>query len=166
MILAVDAQYAGDGQTTGMVAGVSCDQWTDKQVKEAHAFPVTDVAPYEPGQFYKRELPCILAVLDRLKSQPEVIIVDGYVDTSPDHPGLGRHLFDALKGEIPVIGVAKTSFHGADHVEVFRGDSKKPLYVTAAGMNVQEAATHIQQMSGKFRIPDMLKAVDSLARQH
>ena len=166
MILAVDAQYAGEGQTTGMMAGVSCVSWTDKTVKEAHAFEVSNVAPYEPGAFYKRELPCIMSLLGRLKTQPDIIIVAGYVDTSPTHPGLGRHLFDALDGKVIVVGVAKTPFYGAAHVEVIRGDSKKPLYVTAAGMDPQEAAGFIKQMSGKYRIPDLLKTVDSLARQH
>jgi deoxyribonuclease V len=125
---------------------------------------MTDVAPYEPGAFYKRELPCILALLERLKAQPDIIIVDGYADLGVEHPGLGRHLFDALGGRVSVIGVAKTAFKAAPHVEVIRGKSTKPLFVTSAGMDIDVAVESIKAMYGKHRIPDMLKAVDGLAR--
>ena len=166
MILAVDAQYNGDGVTTGKVAGVLCEGWDFPDIIETHVFHVTDVAPYEPGSFYKRELPCLKAVLTRLKGNlPDIIIVDGYVDTSPGHPGLGRRLFDELEGKVVVIGVAKTAFYGAEHVEVLRGTSQRPLYVTAAGMDVSEAAERVRAMQGKYRIPEMLKTVDSLARE-
>jgi deoxyribonuclease V len=35
------------------------------------------VAPYRSGQFYHRELPCILAILKSLSELPQVIIIDG-----------------------------------------------------------------------------------------
>jgi len=38
------------------------------------------------------------------------------------------------------------------------------LYVTAAGMRLQEAADRIQRMHGPHRIPTLLKRVDTLAR--
>jgi deoxyribonuclease V len=162
-ILAVDVQYEGDD--LAHVAGIIISDWSDTKPIEFHRFTVEGVAPYEPGFFYKRELPCIQALLDRLKTQPDIIIVDGYVDLGVDHPGLGRHLFDALDGRVPVIGVAKTSFKDAPHVEVLHGStSAKPLFVTAAGMGLDQASDFVKRMAGKHRIPDMLKAVDSLAR--
>ncbi|PKN30756.1 MAG: endonuclease V, partial [Deltaproteobacteria bacterium HGW-Deltaproteobacteria-21] len=48
--------------------------------------------------------------------------------------------------------------------EVFRGRSKSPLYVTAAGMDPSEAAGHIRSMHGGHRIPTLLKQVDRLSR--
>lgn len=165
IILAVDVQYDGDGPgSTAKVAGMTCEGWSGRTIKEAQVFPMENIAAYEPGAFYKRELPCILRVLDFLQTPPDIIIVDGYVDLGPDHPGLGRHLFNALGGKTPVVGVAKTAYVGAPHVEVSRG-SKKPLYVTAAGMDVNEAANNVQMMHGPYRIPDLLKAVDGLARR-
>jgi deoxyribonuclease V len=78
---------------------------------------------------------------------------------------LGWHLFDALESKIPVIGVAKSRFEGAPAHEVYRGASRRPLYVTAAGMTLAKAAANIQAMHGAHRIPTLLQRVDRLARE-
>jgi deoxyribonuclease V len=94
-----------------------------------------------------------------------LLIVDGYVDLDPEgrRPGLGFHCAEAFG--VPVIGVAKTAFRGATHaVEVRRGAAVRPLYVTAAGLSVAEAADFVAKMAGPFRFPDALKRVDTLAR--
>jgi deoxyribonuclease V len=76
---------------------------------------------------------------------------------------LGRHLFNAL--QVPVIGVAKTKFAKATHaIEVMRGESKTPLYVTAAGIDPQTPAESVRRMAGAYRIPDALRRVDRLCR--
>lgn len=161
--LAIDVLY-DDANNQGRVAGVVFDSLgADKPVEE-HVFDKHDIAPYEPGAFYKRELPCILEMLGRLETLPEVIFVDGYVDLGVDHPGLGRHLFDALDGKIKVIGVAKTPFWNAPHLAVNRASSTRPLWVTAAGMAVEEARDILVALHGPYRVPTMLKAVDSLSR--
>ena len=50
---------------------------------------VPHVEPYQPGQFYLRELPPLRAVLDGL-DQMAVLIIDGYADLDQDgRPGLG-----------------------------------------------------------------------------
>lgn len=66
----------------------------------------------------------------------------------------------------PVIGVAKTRFAGADAIEVVRGDSARPLYVTAVGIDAAHAARCVTGMAGEFRIPALLQRVDALARGH
>jgi deoxyribonuclease V len=124
------------------------------------------VAPYEPGAFYKRELPCLLEVLGLAPGPLDAVIVDGYVWLSRDgRPGLGARLFEALGGRTAVVGVAKTSFAGADFAApVQRGASARPLYVTAAGMDANEAADRVREMAGAHRIPELLKRVDRLCR--
>jgi deoxyribonuclease V len=75
-------------------------------------------------------------------------------------------LYQALAGKVAVIGVAKTQFAGAGAaVEVLRGRSTRPLFVTAVGMSAQRAAEHVRSMHGPDRIPTLLKHVDSLARR-
>ena len=93
-----------------------------------------------------------------------LIVVDGYVDLDPDgRPGLGAHVHAEFG--VPVIGVAKTAFSTASHaVRVLRGQSARPLFVTAAGMTAADAADLVAQMAGGFRLPDALKRVDRLAR--
>ncbi|MGG5600497.1 hypothetical protein [Myroides sp. DF42-4-2] len=76
---------------------------------------------------------------------------------------LGSYLFQALGEKTPVIGIAKSYFFTASNLvkEGYRGTSKKPLYVTAVGIDLDEAHQAIQQMYGEYRIPYLLKLVDS-----
>lgn len=121
------------------------------------------VEPYRPGQFYRRELPPLRAVIPAA-NESALIVVDGYVDLDPDgRPGLGANVHAEFS--VPVIGVAKTAFATATHAaRVLRGLSSRPLYVTAAGMTIADAAVLVTEMAGRFRLPDALKRVDRLAR--
>jgi deoxyribonuclease V len=47
---------------------------------------------------------------------------------------------------------------------VLRGASTKPLLITAAGMPEAQAAEHVREMHGAFRIPTLLRRVDQLCR--
>lgn len=163
MKVVVDVDYRDFDATAALVA---FEGWTDsKPVKVTHV-NVSPIEPYVPGEFYKRELPCLLKVLESVKKDFEIdtIIIDGYVTLGKDHPGLGYKLYEALGHFPPVIGVAKTKFKGADHEEVLRGQSKSPLYVTAIGVCTPSAADFIKFMHGEFRIPTMLKLVDQTCR--
>ncbi len=103
-----------------------------------------------------------------LKTLPpvDVVIVDGYVWLgNRNKPGLGAHLYQALGERTPVVGIAKTKFKGADSAsEVIRGKSTRPLFITAAGLSPECAAEHVRAMHGRYRIPTLLKRVDSLCR--
>ena len=122
-----------------------------------------------PGEFYKRELPCILELLKQTDlNHVEAIVVDGYVILDNNGKiGLGGHLFHALGGTIPVIGVAKTNFASNTRhvVRLLRGDSQRPLFVTAMGMDVLVAANHVRSMAGEFRMPTLLKEVDKISKE-
>jgi deoxyribonuclease V len=123
-------------------------------------------AAYEPGSFYKRELPLLLTVLKKVERLPAMIIIDGYVWLDANHrPGLGAILHEALGKRVPVVGVAKTVFGDALSwcIPVVRGVSRRPLFVTAAGINAEEAAKGVHTMHGLHRIPTLLKLVDSAA---
>ncbi len=163
MILATDTHYT---DTVARTAGVMFGEWTDEEPVSTHLVETTQVAEYEPGSFYKRELPLILALLETVTPKPSAIVIDGYVQLDEDgRKGLGAHLFDSLGGKAPVIGVAKRTFKGSPHaVAVYRGGSQRPLYVTAAGVEKAEAADWIRSMSGDHRHPTLLKLVDRLCR--
>lgn len=124
------------------------------------------VARYEPGKFYKRELPCILHLLDEHALDPPIIIVDGFVFLDGcEKPGLGKYLYDTRNGCNAVIGVAKSAFAGIpSEYAIYRGSSRKPLYVTAIGMDVNKAKAFVQAMHGPQRLPKLLKRVDQLCR--
>ncbi len=161
MIAALDAAYDEKGVATA--AAVVFERFGDAVAQAACTATVEDVADYVPGQFFRRELPPLLAVLAKVAQKPDTLIVDGYVMLG-DRPGLGGHLWERLDRRVTVIGVAKSRFAGAEAVEIIRGRSRKPLYVTAAGCNARAAAENIAAMHGPHRIPDLLKLADRLAR--
>lgn len=166
MIVAADIYYFDTNKAKA--AAVTFDHWTDAAVNAIFTCYLDNVQEYVPGEFYKRELPCILEVLKQVDlKQVETIVIDGYVVLDNDGKmGLGGYLYQALDGLIPVIGVAKTSFASNTRqvVEVVRGDSKRPLFVTATGIDLTLAADHIRSMAGEFRLPTLLKEVDKISK--
>ena len=162
MFLATDVYYIDDG--SALAAGVVFSDFRSGKSVAEYAVPVLGVLPYEPGSFYKRELPCLMALLSQVEQAIDVVIVDGYVDMMPEHPGLGRHLYDVLGRTVTVIGIAKTHFAGTTAAVVVRGESKSPLYVTTAGMEIGVAVELVQSMHGGYRIPTILGRVDALSR--
>jgi deoxyribonuclease V len=161
LLIAVDVHYPNDG--SACAAAVAAHERSFSPVAWTRTVVVPVTAPYVPGEFYLRELPALRAVLPA-GGELALIVVDGYVDLDPDgRPGLGAHVHAEFG--VPVIGVAKTAFRDASHAaRVLRGRSGRPLYVTAAGMTVTEAAAVVREMAGQFRLPDALKLADRLAR--
>ena len=148
-----------------IVACMGFEKWRDEKAVYAKTHFIEPIEPYEAGSFYKRELPCLLEALKNL-TDIECVVVDGYVWLADEnHAGLGMHLYNALGKKIPIIGVAKNFFTDTPKVcELFRGESKKPLYITAVGMDLEVAKEAILEMHGKYRFPTLLKEVDSLCR--
>ena len=163
MIGCVDVHYA---QTEAVAACVLFREWEDDRPCREVVARIDSTAPYLPGKFYLRELPCLLAVLGTVPDRPEVIVIDGYVwlgDAA--HPGLGAHLYEAVERTSAVIGVAKSHFQKGPAIQpITRGRSSTPLFISAVGMELGNAANHIHQMHGRFRIPTLLKRVDGLCR--
>lgn len=167
MIAFVDVAYELD---TARVACVASERWTDAKPIGSRVAHISHVAEYVPGEFYRRELPCILAVLEQFNREtsrePSVIVVDGYVWLDEHRKkGLGARLYDHFDGKIPVVGIAKTFFATAsDAIEVLRGTSGRPLFVSAVGIESQVAASQVMKMHGKHRIPTILNLVDRLSK--
>jgi deoxyribonuclease V len=159
--VAVDVYYPdGGGATAAAVLAADPTFATLLAERTAH---LAEVPPYQPGMFFQRELPALRAVLAGIE-RFDLLVVDGYVQLDPaGRPGLGAHAHDEFR--VPVIGVAKTAFHGATHaIEVRRGAARRPLYVTAVGMPAREAADLVTRMAGAYRLPDALRRVDALSR--
>ena len=165
-IALLDVHYKGTEARAACVLG---DTWESDSPGRTYVQVIGTVEPYESGNFYRRELPCLLSVLRLLPSLPDVIVVDGYVWLSPiQRPGLGAHLYEALGEATPVVGIAKSAFVGADScsavARIFRGSSRNPLFVTAVGMELLLAVQCVRRMAGKHRIPEMMRIADQLSR--
>lgn len=148
------------------VAAVGFVAWSDAQPSCERVRLLPPAAPYVPGEFYRRELPPIRALLAELAEKPAVLVVDGHVWLQPGQPGLGAHLHAALGGRSAVVGVAKSAFGGVSGAwrEVRRGRSAQPLWVDAVGLPDEAAAAAVASMHGPFRVPTLLRRVDQLAR--
>lgn len=162
--LALDVYYHTDNSAT--VAGILFEDWESDQVAESLLKSIPLVAEYEPGQFFKRELPSLLALIADISQKLETIVVDGFVTLGAEQrPGLGAHLYHALESATPVIGVAKSRFNETPaETQILRGSSQNPLFVTALGIPLAEAQQKIKSMHGEYRLPSLLRQVDQLCR--
>lgn len=162
MKLAIDVFYKDD---TAKIVAAAFDHWADRTPTDLFIKYKTPVDKYISGEFYKRELPCLSDLISDLDlNEIEVVIIDGYVYLDNDgKPGLGARLYEHLNGAVPVVGVAKTYFaNNKKHVvEVKRGKSQQPLYVTAIGIELCSVAHDIKCMYGEYRMPYILKLIDT-----
>lgn len=164
MLLAIDVHYLSD---QAFVAAVAFNAWDAAKPDQIYQTSLNGIADYEPGQFYKRELPCILQLLNEHQLQPSIIIIDGYVILNQQgHAGLGTYLYAALEQRSKIIGIAKRPFFDiGEDTKIFRGKSENPLFVTSIGIELAEAKALILKMHGEHRLPTLLKLADSLCRE-
>ena len=84
MILAFDTYYFENKAKTICVE--FCN-WADEKCHKIHSENLENIEEYISGEFYKRELPCILSLLEKIKQEIdniELIIVDSFVYLDDD----------------------------------------------------------------------------------
>lgn len=167
MIAALDVYYRPNG--TAKAVCLLFGQFDASRPDAVFEAILPEVADYQPGEFYRRELPCLIEVLQQVDlSTVGCLLIDGYVFLDDSgKPGLGWHLHQHFGGRLPVIGVAKTSFHNnLLHVRpVLRGISRNPLYVSSIGMDPDVAADRVRSMAGPYRMPELLKLLDGMTKE-
>jgi deoxyribonuclease V len=123
-----------------LVAGVDaiCDR-ADKRIFGAAAlyrYPELELVaeagvvgecpfPYRTGLLSFREVPILLAALQRLQERPDVVLVDGQGIAHPRGLGLATHL--GLVADMPTIGVAKSRLIGEGPEPDLAAGSYNPL---------------------------------------
>lgn len=138
---------------------------------------------YVPGLFAFRELPGLLAALDRLTVDPDLLICDGHGLAHPRRFGLACHL-GVITGR-PAIGVAKTPLVDAcaeparprgswaplvDQGEVVgrvlrTQDGVRPVYVSVGHrMSLDNACARVLALSPRYRLPESTRRADRLCR--
>jgi deoxyribonuclease V len=166
MILIFDTYYYNDKAKT---VCLSFEDWNKEDDFIIYSETISNIAEYVSGEFYKRELPCILGLISKIDLEKvNLIIIDGFVYLNDnDKFGLGAYLYDALNKEIPIIGVAKRDFASINKNReiLFRGKSQNPLFITSVGIELKTASEKIKNMNGEYRIPTLLKEVDRLTRE-
>jgi deoxyribonuclease V len=166
LFLAFDTYYNNNKAKT---VCLEFKHWSQEKDFIVHTEIREDISDYVSGEFYKRELPCVLSLLNRINLEHlEAIVIDGFVYLDDEGKlGLGGHLYEALDGKIPIVGVAKTNFATIEKEKrvLLRGESVRPLFVTAIGMDLDEALKAVASMHGAFRIPTLLKQLDTYTKE-
>jgi len=164
MTIIIDADY-NEEMRKAHVAGILCSSPLDDSGTRTVTAIVHNIEEYCPGQFYRRELKCVDAILSQLDlAEIELVIVDGFADFGTEDRSLGTYVFDNY--HIPVIGIAKNPYAPCKvaNTEVCRGTSARPLFVTAKGMPHAEAKKIVRHMAGDNRLPILVKIADKCAR--
>lgn len=166
MILAFDTYYFNNKAKT---VCLEFNEWKENKDYKVKTEIIDNIEEYIPGEFYKRELPCIISLLNKYDLKNiEAIIIDGFVYLDDENKfGLGAYLYEKLKKKVTVIGVAKTNFATIEKNKktLLRGKSKKPLFITAIGIELEDAVQKIERMDGEYRIPTLLKELDRLTKE-
>ena len=89
MIVCIDVDYK---ESQAHVACLVFKNIKDAVPDRVYTILVNDIHDYIPGEFYKRELPCILKVLEIVEEKITLIIVDGYVWLDSNRPVSYTHL--------------------------------------------------------------------------
>ena len=98
MIACVDTHYT---DATSRTAVLLFERWADDAAFDENVLKQQqESAEYVPGQFFLRELPCILHAIKSVQTGIEIIIVDGYVQLGEARAGLGQKLFEALNEKV------------------------------------------------------------------
>jgi deoxyribonuclease V len=163
MIACFDVHYSDN---EAKAAAVVLAQWSDTTLVDQFTLPVTNVGEYRAGSFYQRELQPLRELLAIIPYPIQYFVIDAYCHLANDgSPGLGTYFYDVLPDNSIVVGVAKSRFRNTTHaIELLRGTSHRPLFITSIGIDYPCAAAHVQSMAGEHRLPTVLKTVDRLSR--
>jgi deoxyribonuclease V len=138
--------------------------------------------PYVPGLFSFREIPALLAAIERLETLPDLLLCDGQGLAHPRRFGLACHLGVLL--ERPTIGCAKTRLCG-EHAKVgsSRGSTVplqdgqvigavvrtqtnvRPVYVSVGHLvDLEDAVDIVLHCASRYRLPEPLRFAHTMAK--
>lgn len=138
--------------------------------------------PYVPGYLSFRELPAVLAALDKIQIHPDMFLCDGQGIAHPRRFGIACHL--GLLTDTPSIGVAKSRLLG-EYTEpgAHKGDweylhheddnigvvlrtrsNVKPLFVSPGHrISISGAKDMVMACVTRFRLPETTRHAHKLA---
>lgn len=179
-IAGVDVGFAEHGRLTR--AAVAVMSYPALQWRDEVTTTVPTTFPYVPGLLSFRELPAVLAAIEKLTVVPDLILCDGQGYAHPRRFGIASHLGVLL--DRPTIGVAKSRLVG-EHAELGarRGDwveltdrgevigavvrtraNVRPLYISAGhGVSLPMAIHTVMQCVTRFRLPEPTRRADQIA---
>jgi len=186
--LAAKVQFSSFKGTPRLIAGLDCGFSKDNQricavivVLKFGTFDVTETVttvakvafPYIPGLLSFREAPVCIKAAKKLKTSPDIFLIDGQGIAHPRRLGIASHL--GLVFDRPTIGCAKSRLTGSfDDVGPEKGDysllkdksetigavvrtrtNVKPLFVSVGNKCLLKDAIRITLACAvKYRLPE------------
>lgn len=173
------ADMAFDPETDEAFAGVIVYELPDLREVERRMVRQKLQFPYVPGLLSFREGPALVAAFRKLRTEPDVILIDGHGRAHPRLFGIACHI--GLIFEKPTIGCAKSLLVG-EHSELgeeagssvsltFKGQEVgivlrtrtgvKPIYVTVGHLvSLPGSVTIVSQCLDGLRIPKPTREAD------
>lgn len=179
-ITGVDVAFPNRGRTT-RAAAVTLSFPELECIDQAVAEIPTRL-PYIPGLLSFRELPALVAALEKLAHRPDLVLCDGQGVAHPRRFGVACHL--GVTTGLCTIGVGKSRLCGqhltpglakGDHVllqdagetigMVVRTRTRvRPLFVsTGHRVGLEDAVDWVLACCPRFRIPEPIRHADHLA---
>ena len=156
---------------------------TDLKVLETATAARPISFPYVPGLLSFREAPAVLQALDKLKSAPDLLLIDGQGIAHPRRFGIASHI--GLLTGIPSVGCAKTRLLGDyDEPQRERGSTAylkengetlgavvrtrtgvKPVFVSIGHlMDLNDSIRIVLKSCRGYRLPEPIRRADHLSR--
>ena len=179
-VAGVDVGFEAGGKITRAAVAVLRYPELDLSGQSIARLPTS--FPYVPGLLSFREIPAILAALEQLERQPDLLLCDGQGYAHPRRLGIACHL--GLLTGLPAIGVAKTRLIGR-HAEVptrrggwaplMDGEERigavlrtragvKPLFISLGHRISLETAIHyVMTCTTRYRLPETTRWAHRLA---
>ncbi len=179
-VAGVDVGFKEKGAITRAAVAILSFPALHLQAQALAEVPTT--FPYIPGLLSFREIPAVLAALEKLPQLPDIILCDGQGIAHPRRFGIASHLGVLL--DHPTIGVGKTRLIGThDPVPEEKGawvplwDQQemigavvrtragvKPIYVSPGHrLCVESAVTWVLACVTRYKLPETTRWADHLA---
>ncbi len=175
------------GRNLAFAAVVVIDMESMETVETATAvLPIR--FPYVPGYLSFRELPALAEAWRRLKTAPDLAVLDAHGYAHPRRMGLASHA--GIEFDLPTIGCAKSILCGSQRPLAKRRGSRAPLvdpqndeeigwalrtrtgvrpvYISIGHrIDLASAAEYILRLTpgGRFRFPETTRRADRLAAE-
>jgi deoxyribonuclease V len=178
MVAGVDVGFPG-GRGRAAAAVVS---FPDLQLVDSARAETKVSFPYIPGLLAFREGPVILAALEHLSVEPDLLIFDGQGLAHPRRMGIATHMGVLL--DVPSIGCAKSRLVGIHqepgpsrgaHVRLYHEaevigavlrtrDGVNPVYVSIGHrVDLERAIDFVLHCCTRYRLPEPLRWAHQLA---
>jgi deoxyribonuclease V len=180
LVAGADVHFPSAGAARGALVILA---YPGLEIVDSSVFEGPCAFPYIPGLLSFREIPALLEAWRGLRRTPDCILCDGQGIAHPRGLGLASHL--GLVLGIPAIGCAKSPLFGRyEEPGPNRGDKApltdpkgrmigsvvrtrdrtKPLYVSVGHLvSLRKAVSIVLSCTGRFRIPEPLRAAHRLA---